>query len=336
MKKAFFSVLFLFAITQTVVQKGESAEKSPFVWIAEKEGKSSYLLGTIHNGVSLDEMPCSNQVVHQIKNSDLLFLEVVGGEEFKKLSEEERRKVFIGSRAERERILPKLSLKTQEIVRERRILADRLFKNFLPFRVQSLVKEGAFLELSQKTQEILIKYGVDVEGDHADFFHFISFVAYYKAYFSLPSMDRQVHKMALSHSVEVKALDNNKQINKEISSQNSFDKPLKVVDAVMIEVMVEGMEELIEGIRTNLLLTGSTYKTYDVIYFEKMLSTPGPNEDILFKNRNELWLEKFLSAHRDYENIFLAVGLAHLLGTHNLLDMLEENGFSIERMTCFK
>ena len=51
MKKAFLFILFF-----VLIKSVESTEKSPFVWIIEKEGKSSYLLGTIHSGVSLDEV----------------------------------------------------------------------------------------------------------------------------------------------------------------------------------------------------------------------------------------------------------------------------------------
>ena len=333
MRKAFFLVFFFsFALVKT----GESAGKSPFLWIAEKEGKLSYLLGTIHIAVSLDEMPCSDQVVYQIENSDLLFLEIQA-QDVEKLSEEEEQKIYIGSREEQEKILSKLSLKTQEMIRERKIAFDHFLRTYLPFRLQSQVKEGAFSELSLESQKILIKYGADPKGDYADFFQFIRTFCYYKAYFSLPSMDKLIKKLALSHSVEIKALDNSKKINKDVHSQGPSDKPFRIVHAMEVEAIIENMDNLVNHVREKLFRGASHYKTYDLNTVEQtIIKSHKTNEDIFFKKRNELWLEKFLSAHREYERIFLAVGLAHLVGNYNLLDMLEENGFSIERMVCFE
>ena len=70
---------------------------------------------------------------------------------------------------------------------------------------------------------------------------------------------------------------------------------------------------------------------YDTNAFQ---ATNNLDENILLKNRNELWLKKFLSAHEEYESIFIAAGLTYFTENHNMLDMLEEEGFSIERMTC--
>ena len=84
------------------VGKGKLEERRPYFWKVEKGGKVSYLLGTVHIVVSLDELFCSDVIQEKLKNSDLLFVESVSsleqqkavttnllspnGEDFKRLS----------------------------------------------------------------------------------------------------------------------------------------------------------------------------------------------------------------------------------------------------------
>ena len=53
----------------------------------------------------------------------------------------------------------------------------------------------------------------------------------------------------------------------------------------------------------------------------------------LLKKRNEIWLERIISAHQQEANkeMFIAAGLAHFTEDHNLLDMLKIEGFRIKR-----
>ena len=56
------------------------------------------------------------------------------------------------------------------------------------------------------------------------------------------------------------------------------------------------------------------------------------NNDIL-KARNEYWLEKLFSAYdNQIENIFVAAGVAHFEGSFSVLNMLEDQDFTIKRM----
>ena len=48
----------------------------PYFWRVEKDNKVSYILGVIHIGVSIDELPCSNQIKQHAKSADLVFSEV--------------------------------------------------------------------------------------------------------------------------------------------------------------------------------------------------------------------------------------------------------------------
>ena len=332
--------LFLLTFLFLILEAANSQTQSPFVWVVEKGEKVSYLLGAVHVGVSLEEMPCSNEIISQIQSSDLLFLEYKFGDDTQRLNKEEKRKVFIGSKEEQEEVLSRLSFESQEIIRERKIASDNFFRSAYPFNVQSVTKD-AFSELSPKSQEFLMKYGVDPEGNHADFFHFIRFIAYYWAYFSLPSLDEQIEEIAFSQSMTIKALDDNKQINEDISSQAFSNKPIKPVNYKSIEQLIDEMDILVNRRRRSTQRFAQIYKSYDRDLLEELLGEEKEdNEDIhaevFSRSRNELWLQKFMEAHARYENIFLVAGLHHFIGIYNLLDMLIEEGFSIKRMTCYQ
>lgn len=332
MKMSFFFVFIGFFFL--LIPSAESLHPSPFVWLVEKEGRTAHFLGTIHSGVSLEEMPCKNQILNQIQQSDLLFVEVIAGIN-KRLNREEQKKFYIGSKEEREESLSKLSPSAQEVAIERRKLIHDVLKSLFPFSAQSEVEEGAFAELSQEIQEVLLSYGVNPQGNHADFLHFIRFVSFCEASFSLPSIDTEILEMALSHSIEVQALDDNKQIIKDANqAQDSSNKDSVSVTYEHIEELVRNRHHLVQGFRDSLLRGAQIYKSYDNFELVSLVSSKNLDKAAFLKNRNELWLDKFIKAHREHNNIFLVVGLAHLLGNHNILDMLREKGFSVERMTC--
>lgn len=46
-----------------------------YFWKVEKQGKTSYWLGTVHIGISLFDLPCSYTIIDKLKNSDLCFTE---------------------------------------------------------------------------------------------------------------------------------------------------------------------------------------------------------------------------------------------------------------------
>ena len=331
-------LLFLLTFLFLILETANSETKSPFVWLAEKGGEVSYILGAIHVGVSLEEMPCSSEIVNQIQNSDLLFLEYQYGDDTEKLDREEMKKIFIGSKEEQEEILSRLSFDSQEMIRERKIGLDNFLRSMYPFNVHS-VTEDAFSELSPESQEFLIKHGVDPEGSHADFFHFIRFVVYNRAYFSLPSLDEQVEEIAFSQSIEIKALDNNKQINKDIQSQVPSSKPLELVDYTTIEQLIDRVDILVYLKRRKWSQFGFAYKSYDIDLFEDLLremekDSKSINEEVFLRDRNESWLSKLVKAHAEYESIFLVAGVRHFFSPHSMLDMLRDQGFSVERMTC--
>ena len=65
--------------------------KGPYFWKVEKNGKTSYFLGTFHKGVALEELQCSQKIKTHLKSSDYLFTEAgMNSQEQEELNELQR------------------------------------------------------------------------------------------------------------------------------------------------------------------------------------------------------------------------------------------------------
>ena len=130
-------------------------------------------------------------------------------------------------------------------------------------------------------------------------------------------------------------MDNSKKINSDIQSPDLSAKPQVPVTHNDIEEIIKGIDIIRKQMEDSLLQDALLYRSYDVNLFIKH-GKKVKNEKVFLKDRNELWLKKFMPARDEYNQIFLAVGLQHLIGNYNILDSLEKEGFHIERMTCDK
>ena len=72
--KTFFLCILLLVLTASCGPLIPA--NKPYFWKAEKDGKTSYFLGTFHNGISLDELFCPDIILTKLKNSDLVFTEL--------------------------------------------------------------------------------------------------------------------------------------------------------------------------------------------------------------------------------------------------------------------
>ena len=306
------------------------SNSSPFVWMAEKDRKQSYILGTMHSGVSLRDVPCSNIISNKIQSSDLILSEVNAGNEYEKLSLKEREILFTGSVEEKNKIMSKLPQQSQQIIKERQTAMLNLLKDTFP---HTLVGRGNFQNLNGKSKNFLTKHGADTTTSHADLIYFINLIAYYKAYFSQPSIDAQIKQIGFSRQIEVKSLDDDIKINKDFKSKNS-NKPIISVTQNDVEEHILHINNLIEGYKEMNIKMAELYQSYNINLVSNIVSSSIEDETILLKNRNELWLKKILLEHKNHENIFIVTGLRHLIGNHNMLDMLKNEGFHIERLTC--
>ena len=85
-----FLSLLSIVILFTVSCKQNEAN-GPYFWKVEKDGKTSYFLGTFHKGVALEELQCSQRIKTHLENSDYLFTEAdINSQEQKELNEIQR------------------------------------------------------------------------------------------------------------------------------------------------------------------------------------------------------------------------------------------------------
>ena len=334
MKKA---ITILFQLTFFVFASIAGAENvklnSPFAWSVEKDGKTHYILGTLHGGVSLEkDVTCSDKIIEQIEKSDLVFLESSIISVFAQLSEEDRVALFTGSKEEREEVMNRFAPEIQQTIIERKQTAKQMIMKLFPFQA---IYEGneSFKDLSENTKEFLISHGADTQGNYGDYFYFIYEILYYKAFFAIDDgIDLQVAKIAQSNEIKIKALDDNSNITHDLRAENS-KKPMAPVSRVDIEVLVEIFNQIFENFKQSLLQKRQPYISGDREVFK---SIEIGSKKALLKNRNESWLKKFTEAHANpkHNSIFLAGGTSHFVGSFNLIDWLKEEGFSINPITC--
>ena len=332
MKKIIISLFQVVVFFHTIAGAGNK-EQFPFAWSVEKDGKTHYILGTAHAGVSLKkDIPCSDKIIEQIEASDFVFLEDEVA--LNQLNKEDRVALFTGSREEREEVMDTLSPEVQQRTKERKQAATQLIRDSFPVR---FIYKGnkSFKDLSEKAKEFLISHGADTQGSYADYIYFISEIILYDVLFSFnDSMDLQVAEIARSNDIEIKALDDNSKIAQDLNSETEDSKkPVQPVSSMDIEWHIENYSQISEQSKTELLKQIQSYMSGDV---DALKSIGVFSKEALLKNRNELWMKKFKEVHEnpEYESIFLAGGISHFVGSFNLIDQLKEEGFSVSMITC--
>ena len=332
MKQTVLSVLQLICFTFTPIASSKTEKSnSPFAWSVEKDGKTHYVLGTIHAGVSLEDLPCSNKIRGQIENSDLILLEFTIARLLNHLSKEELRTLFTGSKKEREEVFNKLSPEAQRMVTETFEIHKKTF-------LDHFIYEGTedFEDLSEEAKEFLIRHGADIQGDYAYFLFFILITQRNDAVFSFDdSMEFQIARIAQSANIEIEDIEDRLEMLNDLRNSIKNAKKTKhfitrdnIESAVATyDLGVEKTKETIAHLRT-LYLSGDDKEPIE----QRSVSL----EEIILKNRNELWLENFIEAHEnpEHESLFLVAGQGHFIGSHSMLDMLKKEGFSVNRMTC--
>ena len=157
-------------------------------------------------------------------------------------------------------------------------------------------------------------------------------------------------KTAQSRNIQIKPLDHhNKSIagyslDVMLSNQRRDGTPIKE-----IEINSELMNTSIRMRPINTPISNTPISTQ--VLHEKTIYLSGNKEHviqeinkyhsqekqkIMLKNRNELWFQKIIEAFEspEYANIFVAGGVGHFIGLFNVLDMLEAEGFTIQRLSC--
>ncbi len=324
-----------------------SALAVPF-WKAEKEGKHFYMLGTIHQGVSLSELSCAEKIEDKLKQSEIVFTEVKPLQS--DLDIEERKKLFLGSKKEREEIMNKLTEDDKKAVQSRYnvsrlIIIEQMLSFYQKIKGATIKKDqGNFEDLSQKSQDF-IKYYDLYAKDKSYYDYLVDLILredYEQSYFFEKDLDFEIIELARENDIPIKQLDNNDnfisdlkeeikkmekakfETNYEVTNVN-IDQRIEYYITYYIENYKTTKEALIKEYE---LKRVSKYKTED---WSSLLGKI--ESDAILKNRNELWVEKILSTSENADKaLFIASGVLHFVDSDNVLDMLEDKGFTIKKI----
>ncbi len=264
--------LLLLSCDQSLRPAG-GTKGTPFFWKVEKEGKTSYLLGTIHIGVALHELPCSPFIQKTLQASDLIWTE--SG-----------------------------SAKTEEQSAD---LAEVLLSP----------KAKDFKSLDDEDQRFLKDKGLSDQLNYIGYVAFLESLCFKEALgiaTLLVSMDSQVMDVAHLSNIPVHALDDSDTLS---ALDNNFTKE-------DVEQKIANYPQCLEYAKDFV----NQYKT------GQLSLNDSSDGKFALKDRNERWTAKFKSAYGDYDQMFVAGGVAHFIGPHNMLDMLREEGFSVQRVSC--
>ena len=325
------------------------ATAKPFAYSAEKDGKTIHLLGTIHFSVSIGELPCSNKILDLLNTSDLIFSEVPKSLLIllRYLGNNTRR-IFTASAREREEILNTLPEHERKKVNQ----IIELYNSQISEAIQRIVnirfidkEREPFEALNPEIRNLLISYDVDIHGSYVDHLHSIFQILMLGSFFSSPQLDFRITEIAQSRNISIKPLDNEKSllgyfidvISPQSENATEMEIPEMEINSYTINTMTAGIVKMTSN---DLMFPPQMKQGYlsgkkeNVLKYISNMSDK--TKEFLLKKRNELWFQKLNEAFKshEYQNIFLAGGAVHLFGPFNLLDMLEEEGFIIRRLTC--
>ena len=315
----FLSFVLFFIIATAFCGSGEKPvlqDRGPYFWQAEKEGKTFHILGTMHVGVSMDDLQCSDQITNYLKTSDLVFLEF----NERNLSQL-RNKITAG-------------------------LSDRSGNSYQSFNEKS----RQFLEKTNfPSINALSYYGLLYVLHNICISNYPDLVEKF-VLLNSSSLDKQIQEIAQSQNIKQDYLDSLKEVS-SIFELNRQAVTLEQVETFIDDYDVICSETNFEKALSVLFITANRFKSGDLsLDFTESLERqhglhkdtplPGspPFDDEVVTNtmqgRNDKWVKKLISAHSVHNNIFVAGGLFHFEtgGKASVLDGLTKAGYSVSRI----
>lgn len=278
------------------------AVKSPFFWKVEKEGKVSYLLGAYHYGVSVHELLCSEVILEKLHGSDLLFLEAI---------------------------------QADTITFPQKI--DQIQKGIAPEGNEKLFSPDFFLsdntdfqQLSLTSQEFILQKNLPKNLSYSGFKRGLVLMCVKEIVGTdiTISMDQEIEDAARNQQIPLRSLDKNK--------KSAFVEFLIAYDFLGVFTIGPNAEDVEQAVETYPKWCNDSLSVKDSD-FKNGYTNPhveAYRDKNILELRNKLWLSKFMSAHEQYDHIFLIGGNSHFISQDNLIGMLRSEGFSVERVSC--
>ena len=308
--------------------------KGPFFWEVSKKGEKSggpfYMLGTLHAGVHIEDLQCSNEISTHLEKASMLLVEHNTSsvlDFFKLMIQRERMEEFSSSAPG----FKNLSIESRRFFTE----------NFPPVFFNQL---GVELSAGQmETANLLVLMNI---------YYFICLSSYpFVMDILMPlfekQLDVQIIKMAKDREIPQISLD---EMDLEQILLLSIKHALSSIPVEQLEDLVGNYKKYctvgeLEKRYKHLLLVAQMVNPYikgvQLNIAEKLRKLSYSEESIIrdkqdyeqniLKARNEVWFPKIKKAHQEHGPVFVAAGAGHFIHAYNLIDMLKKDGFSVKR-----
>jgi uncharacterized protein YbaP (TraB family) len=276
--------------------------KNPYFWEIEKDGKNSYLLGTIHSGVEFKELP---SIVHeQLDTAKIVFLETdLGNYAQRGIPLESARPNFLAEQKKKyeENLKKNKSTKVHFTNQEWTEIVDRLQKHKVP------PESAEFYPL-----QWINKLVTQTEATRVNF-------AQHKAAYA-KSMDSTIERISINEGKTVFPLDNSERM-----TAVCWD--LFTIEQIKYKIKNDTFERI-----DDLSQAAKDYKKGDSdLFLKKQKIRSKELDDCLLKDRNKIWVEKIDTYHKKDAPLFVAGGLLHFIGQDNVIDLLQNIGYKVRR-----
>ncbi len=340
MKKALFQVIcglsLIFAPAGYCFSEGL---KGPFLWKAEKDGKSSYILGVFRFGVAWSDLQCSEEIAGFLEKAEVLLIESdpamnqkahqalqaqlaknqnditasLSGREIKSLSPASQK--FLKDKLSQARVFGSGWPKLEEVSYFGLSVMLEYFCSFDSLDLQKFAErigefEGMAINFSSRVQQIAQSKNIAQQtlDDLEDLISLLKGPAY------------NYNVSAEDIESQIKAYD-----------KNCSPKNIKRALDLTYQMFSRWTERYKAGELMRLESDLARLRDKDFPdHIERMLR--GRFVQTALKARKEKWPEKIAFAHKRYNSAFVSADISPLTGANNVIGKLKKKGFAFKRM----
>lgn len=277
---------------QELRAEARSEKMQPAVWRVEKNGKTSWLLGTFHAGISSGSLPLT--LDQRMRSSRVVVMENDLG-----TSDDQRRDLALlrDARQERDDIHDRLSEQLSEQAWQ------KFTHDLLPFSPEQLdrVSPGTALDL-YKQYRILY-------------------------FFRSSSLDVEIQSDLKVQKRPLVYLETDSEVYRNLA-KGSPDEQVTVAE--LQDFLLNKSKQEIKTEVAKVYKAMQLYKRGDIASLEKEISAKIDYERVI-ADRNHKWLPT-LQREIDRGDAFIAVGTAHMTGSASLAKLLSAKGYTVKRL----
>lgn len=277
--------------------------KKPFFWEIEKAGKRSYVMGTIHSGVSSKDLPVF--IHHELEESDAVAFEVKFSSRFLYKTYPEYVKAFISSQRD---IIQKNIDNDKKLTS---LFTPQEWKRVLDKMVPLGIAPNDLVYYTPQLISVLLDGNKNI------------YVNGYEAYIlQAGNLDRELYGKATSLKKSIIELDSVERMKPECWDQLYKFNVLYKLDHDQYD-SVNDFVKLVEWYQ----------KGHEDNIPVKHDMNSLDLDKCLLDERNKRWLEVINKAHQKYTKLFIVGGVRHFTGDDNVLLLLQKNGYRVQRRT---